>query len=96
MSTYDFYHPPVSERTDTDGSDQSVHHTLGANKGQASPGDHDHRGGSSVALLQGMTITGTTPAEIISSIVAILVDLGATDSTTVPTTLPVGNNGVQE
>jgi hypothetical protein len=81
---------------DTDGSDQSVHHTLGANKGQASPGDHDHRGGSSVALLQGMTVSGSNATEMLASIVAILVDLGATDSTTVPKPLPVGNNGVQE
>ena len=67
---------------DTDGSDMSAHHTLGASKGQASPGDHDHRGGSSVALLQGVTITGATSADAVTSIIAALVDLGAKDSTT--------------
>lgn len=70
---------------DTDGSDGSVHHTLGPRKGQSAPGDHDHRGGNSKLLLEGVTITGSdaTPLTIINSIVDALVELGATDNTTV-------------
>lgn len=71
---------------DTDGDEGSIHHTLGPRKGQAAPGDHDHRGGSSVALLQGVNITGSksTGTQVLDSIISILVnELGATDTTTV-------------
>ncbi len=68
---------------DTDGSAESAHHTLGSSNSQASPGDHDHRGGSSVQLLQGDTITGSrTDGTAVASIIALLVELGAVDSTT--------------
>lgn len=69
---------------DTDGNEGSIHHTLGPGHSQASPGDHDHRGGASVALLSGVTISGShaSPDTIITSILAALVELGATDSTT--------------
>lgn len=80
----------MTEDLDTDGSEQSVHHTLGPNKGQASPGDHEHRGGNSKLLLAGVKITGSTPAEISASIIEALVELGAEDGTTVPSTQPVG------
>ena len=68
---------------DTDGSREAIHHTLGPAAGQAAPGDHDHRGGSSVAILQGETITGSRgDGTALQSVIRILVDLGATDSTT--------------
>lgn len=67
---------------DTDGDEGSLHHTLGPRKGQSAPGDHDHRGGSSVALLQDVTITGATVNDAVHSIIAALVDLGAKDTTT--------------
>ena len=68
-------------KADTDGDEGSTHHTLGSNKGQASPGDHTHDGGSSKLLLEGVTITGNTATAVINSIVDALVVLGATDST---------------
>lgn len=67
---------------DTDGDEGSLHHTLGPRKGQAAGGDHDHRGGNSVALLQDITITGATVNDAVHSIISALVDLGAKDSTT--------------
>ena len=67
---------------DTDGDEGSLHHTLGPRKGQVAGGDHDHRGGNSVALLGDMTISGATVNDAVHSIIAILVDLGAKDNTT--------------
>lgn len=69
-------------RDDVDGNPGSHHHTLGPRPGQASPGDHDHRGGSSKKLLEGVSITGATTADQIASIIEALEELGATDSTT--------------
>ena len=67
---------------DTDGSREAEHHTLGPGNAQASPGDHDHRGGSSVLLLQGTDISGSrSGGAALVSIIAALVELGATDST---------------
>lgn len=68
---------------DTDGDSGSIHHTLGPRKGQATEGDHDHRGGNSVALLQGVTVSGSRATDAWrTSVMALLVELGATDSTT--------------
>lgn len=68
---------------DTDGDEGSIHHSLGPRKGQAAGGDHDHRGGNSVALLQGTTISGSRGGNAaVTSIIAALVELGATDNTT--------------
>lgn len=68
---------------DTDGSEGSIHHTLGPRKGQAAPGDHDHRGGSSALLLDGVTISGVKAGNTaLASVIAALVELGATDTTT--------------
>lgn len=69
-------------KADTDGHEGSIHHTLGANKGQASPGDHEHRGGDSKALLNGVSISGSTVNLAVESIIAALVELGAEDKTT--------------
>lgn len=68
---------------DTDGSQKSLHHTLGSTHNQASPGDHNHDGGSSTRLLDGVTLTGTRgTATAMTGIIAALVQLGATDATT--------------
>lgn len=68
---------------DTDGGRGSIHHTLGPTNNQAAPGDHDHRGGNSVELLAGITISGAKGGNTaLASVIAALVDLGATDSTT--------------
>lgn len=68
---------------DTDGSNQSAHHTLGFKRGQASPGDHTHDGGTSKQLLDGVTLTGAKAGNAaLTSVVAALVLLGATDNTT--------------
>lgn len=71
-------------KADTDGSETSAHHTLGNGRNQAAPGNHDHRGGSSVLLLDGFTLTGSRGSNAaLASVIAALVELGATDSTTV-------------
>lgn len=73
------------EKDDVDASQQSHHHTLGPRNGQSSPGDHNHNGKNSKRLLQGTTITGAktgNPAPALASVIAALVKLGATDSTT--------------
>ena len=68
---------------DTDGDEGSLHHTLGPAHAQASPGDHDHRGSTSVELLKGVSITGSrSGGAALVSVIAALVQLGATDSTT--------------
>jgi hypothetical protein len=82
--------PPSAEQvadfhtnSDADTRKEAQHHTLGIQPYQASPGDHTHDGGTSPLLLAGVTITGTrgSPANA-ASIIAALVRLGATDSST--------------
>lgn len=68
---------------DTDGSRQAAHHTLGAKAEQAAPGNHSHDGGTSILLLDGTTISGSRgTSSAVASIIAALVQLGATDATT--------------
>lgn len=68
---------------DTDGSQQSAHHTLGSTPNQGSPGDHNHDGGNSQALLDGVILTGVkTGSAALISIAAALASLGATDNMT--------------
>lgn len=68
---------------DTDGSSTTIHHTLGAKRGQASPGDHTHDGGTSKAILEGVTLTGAKAGNAaLASVIAALVAMGATDNTT--------------
>lgn len=70
-------------KADTDGSQNAIHHTLGPGHNQSAPGDHDHRGGNSVELLAGVSITGSRGGNVaLASVIAALVQLGATDSTT--------------
>lgn len=68
---------------DTDGSPGSIHHTLGPAEGQASPGNHDHRGSSSKLLLEGVSITGSkSSGAALQSIIDMLVnEFGASDQT---------------
>lgn len=68
---------------DTDSGSDAIHHTLGTGVGQAASGAHDHDGNNSPLLLEGITITGARgTATCDQSIIAALVRLGASDSTT--------------
>ena len=70
-------------KSDVDSSSEAQHHTLGIKKDQSSPGDHIHDGTTSRKLLSGTTITGSRGGNAaVASIIAALVKLGATDSTT--------------
>lgn len=69
--------------SDLDLRAESQHHTLGPSPSQASPGDHKHDGGDSALLLADETITGSRNSDAWRlSVNAILVKLGATDSST--------------
>lgn len=82
--------PPTSEEVerlhthaDTDARKEAIHHTIGNGESQAASGSHNHRGGDSVLLLEGITITGSRGGNIaLLSVIQALVALGATDSTT--------------
>jgi hypothetical protein len=68
---------------DTNARKEALHHTLGPGEFQAASGNHNHRGGDSIPLLQGFTITGSRNSDAWRlSINQILVALGATDSST--------------
>ena len=68
---------------DVDSSSDAHHHTLGPGVNQAANGAHSHDGNDSALLLEGVTITGTKgTAACDSSIIAALMKLGASDSTT--------------
>lgn len=69
--------------SDLDTRPESQHHTLGPGDSQASPGNHQHDGGTSPLLLTGFTISGSRGGNTaLPSLIACLVRLGATDSTT--------------
>lgn len=74
----------IHENADTDGSQKSIHHTLGPLHNQSAPGDHTHDGGTSARLLEGVTLTGsrTNITTLGPQIVAALEALGATNNTT--------------
>ena len=72
----------IHHKADTDGSDLAVHHTLGPGRYQAAPGNHDHQGGTSTSLLEGEVIAGSRSGSALTSVIALLVKLGATDLTT--------------
>ena len=82
--------PPSSEdvellhqNADTDARKEAIHHTLGPGENQAASGSHNHRGGDSVQLLAGVTISGSRGGNIaLLSVIQALVALGATDTTT--------------
>lgn len=73
----------IHQYDDADVRAESHHHTLGAGSFQAAAGSHRHRGGDSELLLSGTTISGSRgSATAMVSVIAALVTLGATDSTT--------------
>ena len=74
----------LHKNSDTDVRKESIHHTLGPRNSQAAAGDHKHDGSDSALLVSGMTIIGSRsdPTAILPSIIAILVRLGAIDSST--------------
>lgn len=82
--------PPTSEEVerfhtnaDTDSRREAAHHTLGVTENQAAAGNHNHKGGDSVQLLVGITLTGSRGGNVaLLSVIQALVSLGATDSTT--------------
>lgn len=68
---------------DVDVRSESHHHTLGPAPQQAAAGSHRHRGGDSELLYAGQTISGSrSNGTAITSIISLLVSLGATDQTT--------------
>lgn len=70
-------------KDDLDSGSEAHHHTLGIKKDQSSPGDHKHDGTTSRKLLEGVSITGSRGGNVaLASVIAALVKLGATDSTT--------------
>lgn len=72
----------LHKNDDVDVRRESHHHTLGPRGVQAAAGDHTHDGSNSSLLLTGITISGSrsSSASITPSIIAALVRLGATDS----------------
>lgn len=69
--------------SDVDSSTDAQHHTIGSGVNQVASGAHDHDGQNSPFLLADVTLTGAKgTAACDSSIIAALVRLGATDSTT--------------
>lgn len=63
---------------------EDMHHRLGPEPNQAAAGNHGHDGSDSPLLLAGYIISGSkaSPSTVLPSIIAALVRLGATDSTT--------------
>ena len=62
---------------------QAQHHTLGFGANEASPGTHKHDGNDSYPLLQDFILTGSkSGGGALNSVIAALVQLGATDNTT--------------
>jgi hypothetical protein len=69
--------------SDVDVRAESQHHTLGPGPSQASPGNHNHDGGTSPLILDGLSITGSRNSDAWRlSVNALLVRLGADDNTT--------------
>lgn len=69
--------------SDVNSRKEAQHHTLGPGEFQSAQGSHNHRGGDSVLLLAGVTLTGSRGGNVaLVSVIQALVALGATDSTT--------------
>ena len=69
---------------DVDSQPESHHHSLGTQRSQSSPGNHTHDGITSIAILGGVTFTGSrtsNSADIINQICNALVDVGAVNNT---------------
>lgn len=70
--------------SDVDTRSESQHHTLGTGRTNSSPGDHKHDGGSSLALMPDIIFSGVITSynkSVLKQIMAALVQLGATDTT---------------
>ena len=75
----------LHKNSDVDSRAEAQHHTLGVGSGQAAPGDHNHRDGRSLPILEGITINGSTSGTnqvVLKSIIAALKAIGATDGST--------------
>lgn len=71
------------ENSDTDSGPFAIHHTLGTHENQAARGRHFHNGKDSPLLLEGVVISGAKGGNVaLASVIAALVKLGATDTTT--------------
>lgn len=71
------------QNDDVNSRREAHHHTLGPGEYQAASGSHNHRGGDSVPILEGITITGPRDSDAWRiSITQALVALGATDTST--------------
>lgn len=69
-------------KSDKDSGTLALHHTLGPDASQASPGDHKHNGRDSKKILDGVSINGDySLGTVLPSVVSALVGLGATDNT---------------
>lgn len=69
--------------SDVDLRAESQHHTLGPSSSQAAAGDHNHDGGNSPLILDGMAITGSRSTDAWRlSVNALLKRLGADDNST--------------
>lgn len=72
------------EQSDLNTRSEAQHHTLGPGQNQAAPGNHNHDGGTSIPLWEGNTLTGSRGGNMaLSSVIAILVQKGAVDATTI-------------
>lgn len=73
----------IHRRSDVDSSQQAQHHTLGTRHDQSTAGDHNHNGENSLLIMDGIILTGAKGGNAaLTSVVAALVKLGATDTTT--------------
>lgn len=71
------------QNADTDLRKESIHHTIGTSPNNAASGSHRHDGSDSARLLDGATLVGSRGGNTaLTSVIALLVQLGATDSTT--------------
>lgn len=71
------------QQSDADVRSESQHHTLGPKQGQAAAGNHTHDGGQSAYLWSGDTIVGSRGGnQALAGVIAVLVQKGAIDSTT--------------
>jgi len=69
--------------SDMDQDKESQHHTIGTGEFQAAAGSHTHNGSDSFQLLTNEEVTGSRGGNTaLASVIAILVRMGAKDSST--------------
>ena len=69
--------------SDVDRDKDAQHHTIGTNEFQAAAGSHTHNGSDSLQLLTAEEITGSRGNNTaLTSVIGILVRMGAKDSST--------------